>query len=395
MGKPRKRSSTPREVRQLLIEAIQTARQSHVITYFVGDRPGVPAQIGEDAVRPMYEHLRAIGTGRVPRIDLFLYSRGGAIEVPWRIISMLREYGDEINVLVPYKAHSAATLIALGADHIVMGKKGELGPIDPIFTRTERSERSILQEQLGVEDVMSYIAFIKERAGLGDQAALAGSVSILAEKLNPWIVGSVYRAHSHIRLIARKLLGSWQNPLDEQRTNLIVDALAEKMYMHGHAIGRREAQGIGLPVEMPDGQLEETMWRLFEAYEQVMRLQAPVDARNAIPSGHEEHSEPAIIACIESIERLDVFRGGLAFRHIRQMPPQLNLSLNVNLQLPPSVTPEQLPQGVQTAIQQMLQTAQKQMAEIVQGEIKKQAPIQRTEGGLVSASWQEATAEGI
>ena len=123
MGKPRKRSSTPREVRQLLIEAIQTARQSHVITYFVGDRPGVPAQIGEDAVRPMYEHLRAIGTGRVPRIDLFLYSRGGAIEVPWRIISMLREYGDEINVLVPYKAHSAATLIALGADHIVMGKK--------------------------------------------------------------------------------------------------------------------------------------------------------------------------------------------------------------------------------------------------------------------------------
>lgn len=166
MKKSRGGSSTPRAKRQALITAIQTARDSYVVAYVVGDRPGLPAQIGEDAVRPMYEHLRALGRERIPRIDLFLYSRGGAIEVPWRIISMLREFGEEINVLVPYKAHSAATLIALGADHIVMGKKGELGPIDPIFTRTERGERSVVQEQLSVEDVMSYIAFIKERAGL-------------------------------------------------------------------------------------------------------------------------------------------------------------------------------------------------------------------------------------
>lgn len=395
MKKSRGGSSTPRAKRQALITAIQTARDSYVVAYVVGDRPGLPAQIGEDAVRPMYEHLRALGRERIPRIDLFLYSRGGAIEVPWRIISMLREFGEEINVLVPYKAHSAATLIALGADHIVMGKKGELGPIDPIFTRTERGERSVVQEQLSVEDVMSYIAFIKERAGLGDQAALAESVSILAEKLNPWMVGSVYRAHSHIRLIARKLLGSWQNPLDEQRTNLIVDALAEKMYMHGHAIGRREAQGIGLPVETPENDLEDKMWRLFEAYEQMMMLQMPVDARNAIPTGQEEHSDPVILACIESVNRLDVFRGMLAFHHIRQMPPQLNLSFNVNLQIPPGVAPEQLPQDIQAAINQILQNAQKQIAEIVQAEVKKQAPIQRTEGGLVSASWQEATAGGI
>lgn len=308
---------------------------------------------------------------------------------------MLREYGSEINVLVPYKAHSAATLIALGADHIVMGKKGELGPIDPSLNRIEKGERTVEQEQLSTEDVMSYIAFIKERAGLGDQAALAGSVNILAEKLKPWVLGSVYRAHSHIRLVARKLLGSWQNPLAEERINLIVEALTEKMYMHGHAIGRREAKGIGLPIVDPETALEEMMWRLYEAYEQMMQLRSPVDANRAIPPGKETFSEKVIMACIESVDRLDVFRGTLAFHHVRQMPPELKLSLNLNIQLPPDIQPEQMPQEVQAAVQQVIQNAQKQLTDVVQVEVKKQSPILRTEGGLESASWQEASAEGI
>lgn len=37
--------------------------------------------------------------------------------------------------MVPYKAHSAATLIAIGCDEIVMGSKSELGPIDPALNR--------------------------------------------------------------------------------------------------------------------------------------------------------------------------------------------------------------------------------------------------------------------
>ena len=388
-------SQSPREQRLTLIRAIQEARNSHVIAYVVGDRQGAMGQIGQDAVRPMYDHLRALGFEGVPRIDLLLYSRGGGVDVPWRIVSMLREYCQEFNVLVPYKAHSAATLIALGADHIVMGKKGELGPIDPILSRVERGERTVIQEELSVEDVMSFVSFIKERAGLGDQAALASSVGILAEKLSPWLLGSIYRAHSHIRLIARKLLGSRQEPLDEQRVNLIVDSLAEKMYFHGHAIARQEAEEIGLPIVRPDAELENNMWRLLEAYEDMMKLKLPIDPRTAIPAGQDEHSETVILACIESEARLDVFRGDLKFRHVRQMPPQLNLNLNFNLQLPPGVSPEQVPEAARAAIQQMLQQLQGRVAALVQTELQRQAPIQRTEGGLFNAFWQEATAEGI
>jgi len=387
--------ASPRENRLALIRAIQEARDSHLIAYFAGDRQGAMGQVGEDAVRPMYDHVRALGFKGVPRIDLFLYSRGGSIEAPWRIVSMLREYCQELNVLIPYRAHSATTLIALGADHIVMGKKGELGPIDPIMSRFERGEKSVIQEDMSVEDIMSFVSFLKERVGIDDSAALASSVNILAEKLSPWVLGSIHRAHSHIRLIARKLLACQQKPLDEQRVDSIVEALAEKMYFHGHAIARQEAKEMGLPIVEPDEELEDMMWQLFEAYEALMKLQFPIDPRTAIPSGQEEYFEQVILACIESEAQLSVYRGDLRVRYVRQMPANLNLNLNLNVQLPPGLRPERLPEAARVAIQQMFQQLEAQVATLVQIQVQRQAPIQGTEGGLFNAFWQEATNEGI
>jgi hypothetical protein len=384
-----------REDRLKLIQSIQESRGSRLITYVTGDRQGATGQIGRDAVRSMYNHVRALGFDGAPKIDLFLYSQGGVVDVPWRLVTMLREYCQELSVLVPYKAHSAATLIALGADQIAMGKKGELGPIDPILTRTEQGEQTAVREPMSVEDIMAFIEFLKERAGLGDQAALAGSVNILTEKLTPWVLGSIYRTHSHIRMIARKLLTSHQQPLEERRVSLIVETLAEKMYFHGHAIGREEAIEIGLPIEKPDKELEEQMWNLFEAYESLMQLNQPIDPRGIIPHGENEHQETVILACIESETRLDVFRGTLNLHHIRLMPPQLNMNLNLNLQLPPGLRPEQLPAESQKIVQTMLQQLQGEIATIVQSELMKQAPVERTEGSLVNAAWQEVTTEGI
>ena len=105
-------SLSPREKRIQLIRAIEDMRNSFVITYMCGDRRGAPpAQISEDAIRPMYDHIRDLP--KSSKIDLFLYSRGGAVEVPWRMITMLREHCQNLGVLIPYRAHSAATLMAL------------------------------------------------------------------------------------------------------------------------------------------------------------------------------------------------------------------------------------------------------------------------------------------
>jgi hypothetical protein len=314
------------------------------------------------------------------------------------MISTLREYCEVLNVLVPFRAQSAATMLALGADTIVMGKKGQLGPIDPILTRVNSQQGTGVTEAISVEDVMAYIAFIQDRAGLTDQAALATMTQLLADKLDPWVLGSVYRTHSHIRSVARSLLGSHREPLDELRVNAIVELLAEKIYSHGHAIGRREASEKGLRVEAADAELDEMMWQLFEGYAELLKLDNPVDPLAAIPEGQNSYREEVILACIESQQRLDVCRGQLVCQHVRGTGTP-NINMNIGLNWPDGMDPQQVPPDMKQFLQVVLEQALNQLLPIVQqvvaAELARQLPPVHTTMNVVGVQWQDATSQGI
>jgi len=106
--------STQRNDRLGCISRIEKEIKAPVLVYFTADAPIAGGRIGEDAVRFIYDHLRLIGNVR--RIGLYLYSPGGHMETPWKIVAMIREFCKEFWILVPYKAYSAATMIAIGAD---------------------------------------------------------------------------------------------------------------------------------------------------------------------------------------------------------------------------------------------------------------------------------------
>lgn len=382
-----------RENRIKLINQIQELRVSNVLVYFTGDRQPIGSRIAEDAVRPLYKHLLALAEASPPRqkIDLFLYSRGGDVSVPWRIVTMIREFCEEFCVLIPYKAHSAATMISLGADRIVMGKKAELSPIDPTLVRAIIGEAMVPPPEISVEDVSSYISFMRERANISDQAALAQVVSQLASHLTPLTLGSVNRQYSHIRLVARKLLTSRKEKIEEGRIGTIIDALTEKMYSHGHAIGRREATELGLPVEKPDDNLETLIWSLYQEYETLLQLNEPIDPEELLTSKNkEEHIEGLIpLAVIESVHKLDVFEINAIFRRKRQIPPNPQININVNLELPPGMDPAQLPANFQQIIQQLLGRISQAILQIVQQEIVRQSPIVGIEGRTYGGKWRE------
>ncbi len=114
-----------------LIRKIEELRGSAVICYLTSLRPNVSAQIAEDAVRVFFDHLAALPNRKVEKLDIFLCSNGGSGTVPWRLVSLFREFAKSFSVLIPYRAYSAASLLALGADEIVMHPFAELGPIDP------------------------------------------------------------------------------------------------------------------------------------------------------------------------------------------------------------------------------------------------------------------------
>ena len=78
-----------------LITSIEQLRSSRVVTYVTADL----ARISDGAMPTLFDQLTALGQTR--RLDLFLVTRGGDTEVPWRIVSLIREFCEHFAVLVP------------------------------------------------------------------------------------------------------------------------------------------------------------------------------------------------------------------------------------------------------------------------------------------------------
>jgi len=367
-----------RDDRKKLIAELEKLRGSRLLTYITGDRMPVPAQIGDDAVRPLYEQLR--GLGQTEKLDLFIYSRGGAIDVPWRMVTALRGAATEWTALIPFRANSAATLLALGAEKIVMGRNGELGPIDPSL----QVSKGVEQTQVSVEDVMAYVKFAKERGGLSDQAALAASLGKLADRVDPLVLGNIYRTYSHIRDVARRVLITRKRVDSAQIVSNIVETLAERVYAHGHAIGLLDAKELGLPAEAADAAQDALMWQLLGEYEKELKLLEPLDPVTALANS-DKYSEPATIALIESTGSLHRHSGELEVRAKRQLPPSLNVAINVNADVRTLPTNQQ--QQVQQLMAQLQPLILAQANDAVRQALQAQAPLVGVEVGFRNGRW--------
>lgn len=72
--------------------------------------------------------LRHIGD--VDILNLILNSPGGDGTCVEKYVALCRNQCKKFRVIIPYMAKSAATMLAMGADEIIMGPSSELGPID-------------------------------------------------------------------------------------------------------------------------------------------------------------------------------------------------------------------------------------------------------------------------
>jgi hypothetical protein len=171
--------------------------------------------------------------------------------------------------------------MALGANEIVMHKFGALGPIDPTVTNEFNPIELGTNRKLGisVEDVKAYVSFIKDTVGINHEEELVRTVEILANKVHPLALGNVERFISQSRLIARKLLLLHTSSGDEHTLDAIIEALASKLYFHGHPINRSEARELGLKVlENVPVEVETTMWDLFADFESEFLFRENFDA---------------------------------------------------------------------------------------------------------------------
>ena len=333
-----------------LIKKIGRERNSGIICYITGDRESrVPrinlkTQIGEDVIPILFRHLELMG--KKDNIDLFLYTRGGDMVVPIRIVKLIRNYCKKFSILIPYRAHSAGTLIALGADEIIMTKLGELTPVDPTAERHPFNPRNPSNTRellpISVEDVRSYILFAKD-----ELKAKKGEITELYSKmthqnysnpihLHPLALGNVYRAQRMIKILAERLLNlhidikleSTQKIVDK-----IVNEITSNICVHNYPIYRDEAKSLGLNMIIPSDELEKMLWVLYEKYAEDMELGKQFNPLEILGQDSSKNIKYGA-AYIESINAQDTFYHDIRINKITapQAPGQPSLpAINLNI----------------------------------------------------------------
>jgi hypothetical protein len=178
-------------------------------------------------------------------LDLILHSPGGSPEVAEGIVTYLRSKFDDIRVIIPQAAMSAATMIACASNRIVMGKHSSLGPIDPQF---------ILQTPLGTQAVPAHAIldqFKRAQDDCKDSKLLSSWLPILSQ----YGPGLLVQCKNAIDL-AEELVKTWLDMyMFHQKKPNPSATIAQKLSSHrelkshGRHISLQQAQGLGLQVD--------------------------------------------------------------------------------------------------------------------------------------------------
>jgi hypothetical protein len=276
----------PLEKRQKQMQEIQERRDGRKLIVLANwDRvtdsgiPGIQTQFSAEVKEPLYRVLKET-VGDQDGVDLLLYTRGGDTNAVWPLVSLLREFDPNFQVLVPFRCHSSGTLLALAAERIVMSAIGELSPIDPTtgnqFNPVDPVDKKA-RLGISVEDVQAYREFILEQFKFADakkadhdaEAAreiLRPFVDRLTDRVHPLALGNVHRVHQQIKKLADKLLSFHDE--DQERRQETVEALATRFYSHLHMITREEATEIlGDKIVFAEGELASVVDKLLRGYE--------------------------------------------------------------------------------------------------------------------------------
>jgi hypothetical protein len=348
------------ERKKIIVELEGIRHGSKIVTLLHSDRitdtriDGINTVLAGDHLPVFHELLRKIG--KVKSLDLWLYTRGGDMNVPWPLINAMRSYADKVNILVPFRAHSAGTLIGLGADEIVMSPSAELSPVDPTTAnqfnpRDPNNPQSVLG--ISVEEVTAFIDMAKETIGIEGSANVVSILQTLTtgeHGVSPIALGNVHRTYTQIREVSKKLLGLHIDlSKEEDRVSSIIDKLTKKLYSHLHVINRTEARDIiGLDVVDATPDEDTLIWKLYEDYAAELQINTQFKIRGVLTSQLEQE---LIIkgGFIETINDSFVYTSKNKLTQASELPEKILTSLIQGRQAPPKTLLPGLPIKVEVA----------------------------------------------
>ena len=215
----------------------------------------------------------ALGEEAGAHLDVIVSSPGGDIEAAYLVTRELRRRFAHLAVFVPFRAKSAATLVCLAADELVVGSLGELGPLDQQYDEKQQADSPLSTSRLllfkaceqlrnaATEMYDALVGRISTKSGM----RLSDACSKAAE-LTGALYGPIYRQIDPARLAesargleigseyAERLLRRYRPALWTEQGPKLLDRLIHAYPAHGFVIDREEAQELGLPTRIPDSE---------------------------------------------------------------------------------------------------------------------------------------------
>ena len=194
-------------------------------------------------------------------LHLMLSSPGGDGEVAVRLARAIQARCREFTAIVPDQAKSAATLLALGAHHIMMAPHSDLGPVDAQFL--------LEGGYVSAKDIIAAVDAAEEKVDSNPQtfpfhASLLGDITaIMVQEAR----SSLGRSQD---LLTEALRSNPDRTTDEIKhlSEALKEPLIDRPLSHAALFSADDGEKAGLTIIKPDlgGQQWQSLWRLWAKY---------------------------------------------------------------------------------------------------------------------------------
>jgi len=271
-----------------VIKRIEERTGRRMILYTAALSGPAPAIIDLNDIPPLVDILSMIDPDEP--LDFMITSVGGMPHVARKILLLLRGTKKRaLRFIVPIYAKSAATLLCLGGDSIVMGDTSELGPIDPQVTKWGPFQ----EPRHG--SAHSFIDSYEKLVEKVNESGLTPAAVALLAAVDLAFVETCQKAVDEARELASELLLISMLKDRPEEARRVAEALSTPSGSHGEMISHaRAASEYALKVEyLPqDHELWKLLWELYIRSDMYLRssrklkLLESADSSISIGAGH-------------------------------------------------------------------------------------------------------------
>ena len=239
-----------------VVEGLEEVSGLTIVPIFFGVRRYINAR----SVDSIYAVFR--GLGLTDRLGVILFSEGGDVDEAYLLATYLQSIVRErLTVYIPRYVKSAATLLALAGDEVVMSPIAELGPIDPVIYDSRVGRYIPLQSILEILNLISRKDITKE------------VINLILEKIPVIELGDYKRAVEHNVELCIKILTNRMFRENIDKAKEIAERLVSYK-QHTAAITVKDAKELGINVREAESKEEEYLWKLHELWtENIVELE--------------------------------------------------------------------------------------------------------------------------